>query len=201
MADWGKMGDIIIPMLQPPEKSAEQILTTFAGLNNDEHGSETPRRFLNMLDELTACKDHEASDCTKWKDFPSDGYDEMIVIEKIPFVSVCNHHVIPFMGYAHVGYVPGDTMAGLSKFARTVQHFARQLQVQERLTKQVADCLEGKLSPRGVVVVLKAEHLCMTIRGVQAPGAITTTSAVRGVFADHDRTAKAEFMSFINGGK
>jgi GTP cyclohydrolase I len=182
---------------------ADELLRTYTGLAPDEHGQDTPRRFLNMLSELTSCKDSIAprthlDRCIKWKMFEAST-DEMITVEAIPFVSVCNHHVIPFIGRAHIAYVPKDYMAGLSKFARTVQHFARQLQVQERMTKQIADFLEEQLKPRGLGVIVRAEHMCMTIRGVQAPGAYTTTSAMRGVFADHTRTAKAEFLSFVNG--
>lgn len=177
----------------------ESLLAAHAGLIDDGHGEDTPRRFLVMLSELTSHR-HCDGDCLKWKVFINDGMDEMIVVQDIPFVSVCNHHVIPFMGFAHVAYVPDKKIAGLSKFARVVDHFARALQVQERLTAQVADFLEERLEPRGVGVILRAEHLCMTIRGVQKPGALTTTAAMRGVFADHDRTAKAEFMKYLNGG-
>jgi GTP cyclohydrolase I len=123
----------------------------------------------------------------------------MVVVRNITFTSLCNHHVVPFMGVAHIAYVPKNAVAGLSKFARVVRHFGRQLQVQERLTAEIADFLEGTLSPRGVGVVVEAEHLCMTIRGVHSPGTLTTTSAMRGVFSDHDRTAKAEFLNLIRG--
>jgi GTP cyclohydrolase I len=177
------------------------LLQNFAGLKYDEHGKDTPKRFLSMLDELTQCRDNSdehRDTCIKWKAFPSES-DEMIIVEAIPFVSVCNHHVVPFIGVAHIAYVPDTVMAGLSKFGRVVQHFARQLQVQERLTKQVADYLEGALHPRGIGVIIRAEHMCMTIRGLRAPGTYTTTSSMRGVFADHDRTAKVEFLAFVNG--
>lgn len=175
-------------------EAAEVLLRTSAGLDvNDIHGTETPQRFVNMLRDLTTPKD------IKWKTFPNDGVDEMIVIEPIPFVSLCSHHVIPFMGAAYVGYIPDEHIAGLSKFARVVQHFSASLQVQERLTKQVADFLEENLKPLGVAVVMKAEHLCMTIRGVQVPGTKTTTASMRGRFSDHERTAKMEFLSHING--
>lgn len=179
------------------------ILHTFTGLEEDEHGANTPSRFLNMLDELTQCKDpsdEHLVNCIKWAQFTKES-DEMIGITNIPFVSVCNHHVIPFIGVAHVAYVPNEDIAGLSKIARTVQHYARQLQLQERLTRQVAEHITGKLNPLGVAVVLQAEHMCMTIRGVQVPGTLTTTSSMTGVFADHARTAKAEFMQLIASAK
>lgn len=176
------------------EEAATVLLRTAAGLNpEDVHGKDTPRRFVEMLRELTTPPD------IKWKTFPNEGMDEMVVLEGIPFHSLCEHHVIPFMGLAYVAYVPRDEIAGLSKFARVVQHFAASLQVQERLTMQIADYLEENLKPRGVGVVMRAEHLCMTIRGVQSPGTKTYTAAMRGVFGDHERTAKAEFLSQING--
>lgn len=178
---------------------ARSILTSHAGLEDNDHGVDTPQRFLDLLTELTWHRHCDGS-CIKFRTFPNDGMDEMIVVQGIPFVSVCNHHIVPFIGHAHVAYVPKDEIVGLSKFARVVDHFARALQVQERLTAQVADYIEEHLSPRGVGVVLQAEHLCMTIRGVQKPGALTTTAAMKGVFSDHARTAKAEFMRYLRNG-
>ena len=124
----------------------------------------------------------------------------MVIVNDIEFVSVCNHHVVPFIGKAHIGYVPDKTIAGLSKFPRVVHHFARRLQVQERMTKDITEFLEDRLEPKGVMVVLQAQHLCMAIRGVRSMNAYTTTSKVTGVFADHTRTAKAEFLQFLKGG-
>jgi GTP cyclohydrolase I len=174
-------------------EAAEVVLRTSAGLSLDEHGADTPRRFVEMLRELTTPPD------IKWKSFTNDRMDEMIIIREIPFVSLCNHHVIPFIGVAHIGYVPDKKIAGLSKFARVVRHFAHALQMQERLTMQVANFLQAQLEPRGVAVLISAEHMCMTIRGVQSPGTKTDTTAMLGVFADHERTAKAEFLARING--
>jgi len=181
----------------------KRILASVAGLQDDEHGSETPQRFLSMLSEMTQCSVDVSDvghikDCIKWKMFPSHT-DEMIVVDSIPFVSLCNHHLVPFSGIAHVAYVPQKSEAGLSKFPRVVQHFAQRLQVQERMTAEIADYLERALEPRGVAVVLRAEHMCMAFRGVKVRGVTTTTSAMRGVFAMHERTAKAEFMAIING--
>lgn len=176
-------------------EAAEVVLRLATGLDvNDDHGRETPLRFVQMLKELTTPPD------IKWKTFPNDGYDEMIIERNIPFVSLCNHHVIPFIGLAHVGFIPDQLLPGLSKVARVVQHFAKGLQIQERLTKQVADFLEQNLQPLGVAVVIEAEHMCMTIRGAQVPGTQTYTAAMRGRFADHDKTAKAEFLAKTNGG-
>jgi GTP cyclohydrolase I len=169
------------------------VLQEAAGLDvTTPHGLRTPARFVSMLQELTSPVEFE------FTTFPSDT-DEMVVVADIPFVSLCEHHVVPFIGVAHVAYVPGDLLAGLSKFARTVKFYAAALQQQERLTNQVADRIEKELDPRGVGVIIKAEHLCMTIRGVQAPGAKTTTAAMRGVFGDHERTAKQEFLAAISG--
>jgi GTP cyclohydrolase IA len=189
-----------LPIDVPPmflRGHTEKILQHYAGLLGDAHGENTPERFLFMLDELTECKDCIGA-CIKWRDFPTESND-MVVVQQIPFSSVCNHHVVPFVGFAHIAYVPEERIAGLSKFARTVHHFARRLQVQEDLTYQIANYIEAKLRPKGIAVVMRAEHLCMTIRGVQAPGTYTTTSRMTGVFGDHSRTAKQEFLQYLNG--
>lgn len=179
------------------DSSIGKVLQMVVGLKGDEHGVETPGRFLAMLDEVTECKNCDES-CIKWKDFPAETQD-MIVVQRIPFSSVCNHHLVTFAGFAHIAYVPSGRMAGLSKFARVVKHYARQVQVQERLTAQISGYLHRQLAPQGVAVVLRAEHLCMTIRGVQAPGTYTTTARMTGVFADHDRSAKLEFLTYLGG--
>ena len=127
--------------------------------------------------------------------FPNDGgYDQLVVARDIPFHSLCEHHLLPFVGIAHVAYLPGERIVGLSKLARVVEWFARSLQVQERLTTQVADWLERELAPQGVGVVLEAEHLCMSLRGVQKPGATTVTSALHGAIRDDPRT-RQEFLA------
>lgn len=187
---------------------AAELLRTFAGLDTEsEHGNETATRFLQMLNELTKCKSsgnkeedkQHIQNCIKWKTFDTTKQD-MIIIDGITFVSLCNHHLIPFMGEVHIGYVPNKHIIGLSKAARVVQHFARQLQIQEQMTDQIADYLEKHLTkPKGVAVLVRAEHMCMTIRGAQSPGVKTTTSTMRGVFGEHERTAKAEFMQIISG--
>jgi len=174
------------------EEAAWALLTKTTGLKNDEHGRGTAARFVRMLEELTTPQEFE------FTTFPNDdGVDEMVIVKDIPFTSVCNHHVIPFVGRAWIGYIPNNRIAGLSKFARVVHYFAKRLQVQERLTQQIADEIMHVLDPLGCIVVMEAEHFCMTVRGVQAPGVTTTTSAVKGVFADHDRTAKDEFLRLI----
>ena len=125
-------------------------------------------------------------------------YDELVVVREIPFHSLCMHHLLPFHGVAHVAYLPGDRIIGLSKLARVVELFARDLQVQERMTMQIADCLQEHLSPKGVGVVLEAEHLCMSLRGVQKAGTRTTTSALLGLLRDDART-RQEFLALVRG--
>ena len=127
-------------------------------------------------------------------------HDEMVMVREIPFASVCEHHMVPFIGRAHVAYIPNDDgrITGLSKLARLVDGFARRLQVQERMTTQIADAIESALAPRGVLVVVEAEHLCMSMRGVKKPGTVTVTSAVRGLFRN-DPATRAEAMQFIHG--
>jgi GTP cyclohydrolase I len=127
-------------------------------------------------------------------------HDEMVMVRDIPFASLCEHHMIPFMGKVHVGYIPGPDgrVTGLSKLARLVDSYAHRLQVQERMTTQIADAMEKVLVPLGVLVVVEAEHLCMAMRGVKKPGTLTITSAVRGMFRDDPRT-RAEAMEFVHG--
>ena len=127
--------------------------------------------------------------------FPNDGgYDELVVARAIPFSSLCEHHLLPFVGVAHVGYLPGERIIGLSKLARVVELYARAPQVQERLTTQIARWLQEHLNPKGVGVVLEAEHLCMSLRGVQKQGATTITSALHGLVRDDPRT-RQEFLA------
>lgn len=158
--------------------------------DTDDHLMQTPQRMVRMYrSELFA-----AAPVT-YTTFPAETTG-MIVQSNIRFVSVCAHHFLPFTGTAHVGYIPGARMVGLSKLARTVDAMARRPQVQERLTEQIANTLEQVLSPEGVGVVLEAEHFCMTIRGVQQPGTTTRTTALRGSFLDEPET-RAEFLSAI----
>jgi GTP cyclohydrolase IA len=155
-----------------------------------DHRVQTPRRMAKMFRQMTEREEFN------FTTFPAKSQD-MIILGPIPFYTMCAHHTAPFFGKAFVGYVPGDKIAGLSKFVRTVQYCAKGFHVQEDLTHEIADFIQNKLEPKGVAVVLEAEHLCMAMRGVQQPGVVTTTSAMLGVFGDHNRTAKAEFMSII----
>jgi GTP cyclohydrolase IA len=150
---------------------------------------ETPRRVAEAYAELLTPPAFRPTT------FPNDdGYDGLIVAQAIPFHSLCMHHLLPFRGVAHVGYVPGERIVGLSKLARVVERFARALQIQERLTVQIADWLEAELRPAGVGVRLEAEHMCMSLRGVQRPGARTVTSALRGTIRD-DAQTRQEFLA------
>jgi GTP cyclohydrolase I len=156
---------------------------------SDESLRETPRRMAHAYAELFTPRSFALTT------FPNDeGYDELVLARDIPIRSVCEHHLMPFIGVAHVGYLPGDRILGLSKLARVVELFARGPQVQERLTKQVADALATHVSPRGIGVVIEAEHLCMTLRGVQAVGTRTITSTLLGTLRDDPRS-RAEFLS------
>ena len=150
---------------------------------------ETPRRVAEAYVELLTPPAFRATT------FPNeDGYEGLIVAQAIPFHSLCMHHLLPFRGLAHVGYLPGERIIGLSKLARVVERFARDLQIQERLTVQIADWLQAELRPAGVGVVLEAEHMCMSLRGVQQPGARTVTSALRGAIRD-DAHTRQEFLA------
>ncbi len=158
---------------------------------------DTPSRVAKMwVDELCAGYAIDPAKLLERK-FDREGYDGMVVVKDIPVTSVCEHHMVPFTGFAHVGYIPSDQVVGLSKLARVVDAYARRLQIQERLTEQVVSTIEEALKPLGVIVVIEAEHFCMTIRGVQKPGTRTCTSAVRGVFNSNLEGEKEEFFRLI----
>jgi GTP cyclohydrolase I len=185
------------PVVQPGEArpdvanataAARELLLALRVDLGDESLRETPRRMAAALAEMLTPLEFEATT------FPNDGgYDELVVARSIPFHSLCEHHVLPFHGVAHIGYLPGARIIGLSKLGRVVDLFARRLQVQERMTVQIADWLAEQLSPRGIGVVLEAEHLCMSLRGVSKPGARTVTSALQGLVRDDPRT-RQEFL-------
>jgi GTP cyclohydrolase I len=176
------------------QRAAAELLQALGVDLADESVRDTPARMARMYAELLTPAPFNPTT------FPNDErYDELVVATAIPFHSTCEHHLLPFVGIAHVGYIPGDRIIGLSKLARVVELFARSLQVQERLTVQVADWLDEHLHPKGVGVVLEAEHLCMSLRGVQKPGARTITSALRGLVRDDGRT-RQEFLALTAGG-
>jgi GTP cyclohydrolase I len=178
----------------PRATAAVRELLDALGIDlTDESLVRTPERVARMYSELLTPRPFAVTT------FPNDGaYDELVICRDIPFSSLCEHHLMPFTGVAHLAYLPGERIVGLSKLARVVELYARRLQVQERMTTQIADWLEAELAPRGVGVVVEAEHLCMTVRGVQAPGARTITSAVRGTVRGDPRT-RAEFLTLVRG--
>ena len=170
------------------EEAVRGLLVALGQDPDSVHLADTPRRVASAYAELLTPRSFDLTT------FPNDeGYDELVLARDIPFQSLCEHHLLPFHGVAHVGYIPAGRILGLSKLARVVELFARGLQVQERLTSQVAGWLEEQLSPKGVGVVLEAEHLCMSLRGVRATGSRTVTSALRGLLRDDART-RTEFF-------
>jgi GTP cyclohydrolase IA len=175
------------------QRAARDLLLALGADVGSESLRDTPRRMAGMYAELLTPAPFAPTT------FPNDGgYDELVVATGIPFHSLCEHHLLPFVGVAHVGYLPAERIIGLSKLARVVDHCARALQVQERLTQQIADWLDQQLSPQGVGVVLEAEHMCMSLRGVAKPGARTVTSALHGLVRDDPRT-RHEFLALTGG--
>ncbi|MHB1987373.1 MAG: GTP cyclohydrolase I FolE [Acidimicrobiales bacterium] len=160
----------------------------------------TPVRVANMYEELFGDA-AQSPDRFLTVTFAAE-HDEMVMVRDIAFASLCEHHLVPFLGKAHVAYIPSSEgrITGLSKLARVVDGYARRLQVQERMTSQIADAIERALNPRGVLVVIEAEHLCMSMRGIRKPGTSTVTSAVRGLFR-RDPATRAEAMAFVRGGR
>ncbi|HMO13625.1 MAG TPA: GTP cyclohydrolase I FolE [Pirellulaceae bacterium] len=179
-------------------EAAVRIILESVGEDPDRPGlAETPRRVAKMYAEMFSGLN---SDPGRHLDviFP-ETYDEMVLIKDIPFTSMCEHHLLPFSGMAHVAYIPHGNVTGLSKIARVVEEVSRRPQVQERMTVDIADLIETRLKCRGVAVVISAEHSCMSIRGIRKPGSKTVTSALRGDFKSDDRT-RNEFMALIADG-
>jgi GTP cyclohydrolase I len=179
-----------VPFSDDDEGLAEALLIRVAGLDlSDPQEQDTPRRFIKALRELTTPVEFE------FTVFDTDS-DSMIVVKDIPFATLCRHHVLPFYGVAHLGYVPNGKMAGLSKIPRLIQFYAASLNTQEELTEKIASRFDDYLGPKGVAVTMIATHTCMGIRGVKSSG-LTKTTTVKGVFADHSRTAKLEYLEAI----
>ena len=179
------------------EKAVREILYA-VGEDPDREGLlDTPSRVARMYEEIfSGLKEDPKKHLEVY--FQEENYEELVLIKDIPFHSLCEHHLVPFFGKAHIGYLPKDgRLTGLSKLARVVDTVSKRPQLQERLTATVADSIIEKLDPYGVIVVIEAEHMCMTMRGVRKPGAKTITSAVRGVFAS-DSKSRAEVLSMIN---
>jgi GTP cyclohydrolase I len=177
------------------ERAAADLLTALGLDLDDENLVATPRRMAGALIEMTSSPEFELTT------FPNDeGYDELVLVQDLPMQSLCEHHLLPFVGVAHIGYLPGERLLGLSKFARLVALHARRPQTQERLTMRIADHLQDQLGARGVGVVIEAEHTCMSLRGARATGARTTTSALVGQLRD-DARSRAEFLSLTKAGR
>ncbi|RZT26950.1 GTP cyclohydrolase I [Kribbella sp. VKM Ac-2569] len=171
------------------ERAVADLLTALGRDPQSAHLADTPRRVANAYAEMLTPREFELTT------FPNDeGYDELVLAKDIPVQSLCEHHLLPFQGVAHVGYLPGDRILGLSKLARVVELFARDFQVQERLTKQVADWLQDHLDPKGVGVVIEAEHQCMSLRGVRAAGSRTVTSSLHGILRGNP-SSRQEFFA------
>jgi GTP cyclohydrolase I len=181
--------------LAAAEKAAADLLVALGQTIDSDDMVGTPRRMAQAYAELLNV---QAFDFTTFPN--SQEYDELVLVEDIPVRSVCEHHMLPFVGVAHIGYLPDTRILGLSKFARLVDFFSRRAQTQERLTKQIAERLQDLLSPRGVGVVIEAEHSCMTLRGIRAVGARTVTSALFGCLRD-DPSSRAEFLSLVHSRK
>ena len=179
------------------ENAVREILIAI-GENPDREGlKETPARVARMYEEVFAGLEGDATKHLKL--FNEGKNDEMVIVKDIPLYSMCEHHLLPFIGKAHIAYIPSDgKVLGLSKLARIVDFYSKRPQLQERLTSQIADFLEDNLHPKGVAVLIEAEHLCMTMRGIRAAGAVTRTSALRGCMRSDART-RAEVMSLFGG--
>jgi GTP cyclohydrolase I len=179
------------------EKAVREIIEALGEDPLREGLAETPERVARFYEEVFGGIHTDPGDVID-AFFGEEHYQEIVMIREIPFYSMCEHHLVPFHGQAHVAYMPQGRVTGLSKLARLVEGFARRPQMQERLTAQVADCLDNRLDPLGVLVVIEAEHLCMSMRGVKKPGAVTVTSAVRGIMESNPAT-RSEAMSLLFG--
>jgi GTP cyclohydrolase IA len=175
--------------LAKAEAAAADMLAALGLPVDSEDMFETPRRLVHAYAEMLTVPEFDSTTFSN-----AAGYDELVLVSDIPLRSLCEHHLLPFTGVAHVGYLPGERILGLSKFARTVEFFARRAQTQERLTTEIADHLEQRLEPAGIGVVIEADHTCMTLRGARAEGARTVTAALRGRLRDDPKT-RAEFLS------
>ena len=181
--------------LDAAEQAVADLLVALGQDVRSPHLAATPRRVASAVAEMLT---PEPFALTTFQN--DEAYDELVLVREIPFHSLCEHHLLPFKGVAHVGYLPGERIVGLSKLARVVELFARRLQVQERLTTEIARYLQDRLRPKGVGVVLEAEHLCMTLRGVESEGSLTVTSALHGLLRE-DARSRSEFFALVRAGQ
>lgn len=181
---------------KPKIEEAVKMILEAIGENPGREGLiDTPKRVANMYEEIFSGLDCNPKEFLEV--FFTEYHDELVLVKDIPLYSMCEHHLLPFYGKAHVAYIPkGGKVIGISKLARVAEGYAKRPQLQERLTSQIADCIKDTLKPYGVMVVIEAEHMCMTMRGIRKPGALTVTSAVRGIFETRSET-RAELLSLI----
>ena len=178
------------------KKAVTMILEAIGEDTGREGLKNTPERVADMYEEIFAGINQKPEEFIKI--FEEDEHEELIILKDIPFYSVCEHHLMPFLGKAHIGYIPKkNRLLGLSKLARMVEMFAKRLQLQERLTSQVADTIMKAVDPLGVIVIIEAQHLCTTMRGVKKPGSVMVTSAIRGIFKDNE-SARKEALGLLN---
>lgn len=191
------------PVVRPSREEAEAAVRTliaWAGDNPDREGLlDTPKRVAKAFKEFYRGYDERAEDALERTFDEVGGYDDIILVRDIPFYSHCEHHLVPFIGKAHIGYYPSEGVVGLSKLARVVDIYARRMQTQEHLTSQVTNTIDETLNPRGVAVMIEAEHQCMSLRGVQKPGVSTVTTQFTGVFRD-DPAEQVRFMTLVRAG-
>ena len=187
----------LVEELRAEAEAAVRTLLRWAGDDPNREGlRDTPARVVKAYGQLFGGYDQDAGQLLERVFEEVEGYSDIVLVRDIPFHSHCEHHMVPFMGLAHIAYYPTKGVVGLSKLARVVDTFARRLQTQETMTAQIADVIESILKPRGVAVMVEAEHLCMAMRGIRKPGATTTTSAVRGGFKNN-AASRAEVLSLI----
>ena len=179
-------------------KDAVKVLLSWIGDDPNREGLlDTPARVVKAYEDWFSGYSSDPVEYLKKVFYQTDGYDEMVVLKDISFESHCEHHMVPIIGRAHIAYIPNNRVVGISKLARVTDIFAKRLQIQEKMTAQIANAIENVLKPKGIAVVIDASHQCMTTRGVNKPESSTVTSAMRGVFKDNPRT-RNEFLSFIN---